>query len=310
MNAPADYLSPNFPTRAEIKRAAFLDAQITAMRARGTPIPPAIVRESQHAMATFRNLPPDEQMMVSRTFNADIAALVAGVHQEVEVREAQAEHTAADELLRDMTKGMVNRPQGLTMEMVGALRAGAQPKLRIHKLPTGAAADARVKQATGLSLRAYEKVLDDLLVTRNMHRYTSPEKYEKELAAAFPGQNPKQADRIVRDWQQERVGLEMQRRNDKANPDSVTMRKPTDSELRRLDLIESIIEVEGNNPKSDFAQSKSAWVEKVAVEEKDSLRGAIAAAFITHDAADLEVELGTIRQEGTDEIIGEEYDNG
>ena len=315
MNTAVGYLSPNFPDRAAIKRAARLDATITAMRSQNLPVPPNLVREAQHAMATFRNLPPHEQEMVSRTFNTDIATLVERTHVEVQEREAEAAQQRTDALTRDRTQGMAGRPQGLTLAQAAALRAGDRPKLRVNKLPTGRAADERVQAATGMTLKQYEAKLDDLLVTRNMKFYSDPKAYEREVERAFPGQDFEAADALVRGWQTERVGLELRRRAEKDRPDSVTMRPLDPSEQRRLKIIEAAAKHEGSNPNSIFGKTQADRLVEIRNEgERDGkldLRASIADAFLKHGGS-LEVDAGPIRTDSTDEIVDlvEDDDNG
>ena len=312
MNSPANYLSPAFPSREQIKRAAFIDAQIAAMRSRNLPVPPNLVREAQHAMATFRNLPPHEQEMVSRVFNADIATLVERTHVEVQEREADAVQQRTDALTRELTQGMAGRPQGLTLAQAAALRAGDRPKLRVNKLPTGRAADERVQAATGMTLAEYSKKLDDLLVTRNMKFYTDPKAYEREVEKAFPGQSFDAADALVKGWQNERVGLELRRRAEANTPDSVTMRKLDPNESRRMAIIEAA--AKHSDADSIFAKTQTDRLKEIRSEgERDGkldVRAAIADAFLKHGGT-LEVEAGPIRTDSTDEIIGlEDDDNG
>jgi hypothetical protein len=311
VNDAAPYFSPQFPNRAQIKRAAFVKAQITALQARQMPLPPTLVREAQHADALFNNLAPHEQAIVSRTFNADIQQLVEGTHVAAVEREAQALDDKANKLLGELTQDMAGAgSRGLTMAQVGALRAGQSPRLRRIKLPTGAEADARVRQQTGMSLKAYEAKLDDLLVTRNMKFYSNPKAYEDALWQAFPGQDPEQADALVKNWATERVALEMRRRNERHQSDEVEL-KAQDGDERRLAVIAATIKHEASNPRSEFAKDQSDRLREIRAEgERDGrldVRGALADAFLQHGGT-MEVEHGNEPSQG-EEII-EDYDNG
>lgn len=311
MTDAAPYLSPSFPHRDEIRRAARLDTMIVQMRERGIPVPPNLVREAQHAHAVFQSLPQHEQGIVSRLFNADKQMHVEQQHQHVEELRETALNDKSNRLLGELTKDMAGAgSRGLSMAQVGALRAGVNPKLRRVKLPTGAEADERVRAATGLTLKQYEARLDDLLVQRNLHKYSDPAKYEAALMAAFPNQPQDDADQLVKNWQVERVGLEMRRRNEKHLADEVEL-KPLPGDDRRLALIEATIKHEAKNDRSPFAKDQTDRLVEIREEGlrdgKLDVRAAIADAFLQHGGT-MDVEIGNEPSQG-EEVI-EEYDNG
>jgi len=312
MSANAEqYLSPNFPTRADIRRAAQLDSLVTHLRARNMPVPPSLVREAQHMMATFRNLEPHEQVMVGRTFNADLAAFAQEQQNEIEMQQANAAQAKTDNLVRELTKNFAGRPAGLTMEIAAALRAGDKVHVRTKKLPTGAAADARVQAHTGMNLKQYEKLLDAALEARNLYRYNDEAKYQQFIEKNFPGQSFKHVDRVVKNWAVEGAGLEIQRRAQKDTPDTVTIRADAETQ-RRLAVIESIAEVEVNNPRSPFQKDQRDRLHEIAAERNgrsDDLRASIAEAFLANGADSFDVEVGPIRDHASDEIVGVEDDN-
>ena len=263
-------------------------------------------------MATFRNLEPHEQVMVGRTFNADLAAFAQEQQDEIEMQHANAAQAKTDNLVRELTKNFAGRPAGLTMEIAAALRAGDKVHVRTKKLPTGAAADARVQAHTGMNLKQYEKLLDAALEARNLYRYNDEAKYQQFIEKNFPGQSFKHVDRVVRGWAVEGAGLELQRRAQKDMPDTVTIRADADTQ-RRLAVIESIAEVEVNNPRSPFQKDQRDRLHEIAAERNgrsDDLRASIAEAFLANGADSFDVEVGPIRDHASDEIVGVEDDNG
>lgn len=306
-------LSDRFPTRSEIARAAQVEAMISTMRARNQPVPPGLVREAQHALATFNQLAPFEQDLVRRQFNADVAHVVESVHVEVETRQQDALRTKTDNLVRELTQGMAGRPGGLTLELAAALRAGDKVKVRTRKLPTGAEADARVQAHTGMDLKTYEKKLDDALVERNRKFYDDPAAYQRYIARQFPGQDFRAVDRVVRTWAVEGAGLELQRRAQKDVPDTRTVRPLDASEQRRLAVIEAVAEHEAGDPRSPFHKDQTDRLREIAAERHgdNDLRSDLAEAFLAHGGT-FDVEVGPTRDDASDEIVSieEDDDNG
>jgi hypothetical protein len=304
--------SRSFPHRDQIRRAARVKVIIGQMQAQGIPLPPALAREAQQYDSIYSSLSPFERDLVAQTFQGDVQNVIASHQQNVEEIRAADTQQRTDTLVRELTKNLAGRPEGMTAEIAAALRAGDKVHLRTRKLPTGAEADARVRAHTGQSLKQYESKLDAALEARNMTFYNRPEEYAAFIAKNFPGQDFKQVDRVVRNWAVEGAGLELQRRAQKDAPNTMTVRADEETQ-RRLALIESIAEVEAGNPRSPFAASQRDRLVEISRERgdrTDDLRASIAEAFLANGADGFEVDAGPIRDDASDEVVGVEDDNG
>lgn len=301
-------LTDRFPTRAEIRRAAQVYAYLRECELRGVQAPTEMIVEAEQHIARYRSLGPMERELCERTFNADVSDCAQAAQQWMQQQVAQDAADRADALTRELTRGMAGRGEGLTVAQAAALRAGDRPKLRVNKLPTGKAADARVRAATGLTTKQYEELLDEARVERNMHKYTNPARYEAYLAQHFPGHDPREVDRLLGNWLLESVGLEMRRRAERDQPDAVGLRGLTGEEARRLDVIESLAEHEGSDPRSMFNRSGRARLEEIRDEHPGDIRSDLADAFLRHGADDLQVEVGVHHDRLTDDIVDIERD--
>lgn len=296
-----------FTNLAALRRAATVAAVIERYKAQGQAVPPAILAEGQLNQATLDSAPPDVKAFVVQNFPRLKAEVVSEALRDDAGAEAEAELNHANSVIRDVTKDMAGRPKGLTLEMAAALRAGKRPVLKVNKLPTGEAADALVRRGTrhltqdgkGLSEKEYRTRLEHLAEVG----VTSP-RYNALAERYFPGVNRRQLDKLVVNAVNDSVSIELRRRHEATLPDTHTMRGLHADEERRIDLLMAIGEEE-----PDFGnQTRDDNVRRIAEEEKDSTRGAVAQAIL--DAGGLDaIDIGPIREDASEEIVGFEESN-
>lgn len=301
--------SPLFPPREMIRAAARLSVLVDHARASGAQVVPGALRALAAAEARYARLPPHEQQMVAQAFNEDREYMSLATEQAHQEDEASRYMQEVNQLSQQLTPGMAGRGHGVGLELGSALRNNASVTVRAKKLPTGAEADARIARATGMTAKEYEAALDRAVEVRNKHRYGDWDQWRQYVAKNFPNQDFSAVNKLVRDWPMESLGLEMQRRAQASQPDTVTL-KATDEDRRRLDLIEAVSEVEGSNNKSIFHRGHTERLREIVEEGKDrpgdlGLRASIAQAFLDHGAT-FEVNTGGFGEGADGERITEE----
>jgi hypothetical protein len=309
-------LSQLFPHRSVIRDIAQLSLQIEARRNAGLPVDPSALRVQQAALAQFERLPPHEQYYANMTYQADRQAIASATNRAVTQARASEFQRQVDDTMRQLSPGLAGKPNGVPLALASALRNYSAVEVKSRKLPTGAEADARVRAATGMTQAEYAKKLDRALEVRDKAKNGDWQQWRDYVATHFPDQAFGDVNKLVRDWQLESVGLEMQRRAEASTPDTVTLRA-TPEDLRRLDIIEAISEVEGSNSESVFRKGHADRLAEIVSEGFDragnpregeaGLRADIARAMLDHGGT-FEVNTGGYGagHEGdraTDEIV-------
>jgi hypothetical protein len=292
-------------THAEIRQAALVATALERMReARQVP-PPYLVAVAQANQAAFEQLPQHMKDVVTNHFYSVKQAIVNEVAQEQEQAESDAFFNQADQMMKDFTRDMAGRPNGLTMEQAGALQAGARPVLRINKMPRGKQADEIVRQGTahltadgrGLTEKQFESRLLHLAELGVHHP-----RYEATAREYFGDMPLRELDKLVVSAVNDSVGVELRRRAEKSKPDTVTMPKLSSESRRRLDVISAISEVESNDPRSMFHEDRNAGIRTIAREEASSVRGAVAQAVLEAGGLDA-IDYGRPDYEDTAEVV-------
>jgi hypothetical protein len=293
-------LSELFPTRAMIAQAAQISLQVDAYRARNMPVPHGLARINAALAARYERLPPHEQYLVAQTFQKDREHIAVEANRLDRDDAAAAFAKQVNDLTRSLTNGVGGKANGVGMQLAGALRNYSAVEVKARKLPTGAEADARVRAATGMTQAEYAKKLDRALEVRDKAKNGDWQQWRDYVATHFPGEDFGAVNKVVRNWQLESVGLEMQRRAEASTPDTVTLRA-TPEDRRRLDIIEAISEVEGSNSESTFRKGHAERLAEIVNEGYDragnpregeaGLRADIARAMLDHGGT-FEVNTG------------------
>jgi hypothetical protein len=299
-----------------IADAARISLQVDQYRASGQPIPQGLLRINAALQARYERLPPFEQSLVARQYQADREQIAVLANRLDRDEAASAFAQQVDDTMRALTPGVAGKPNGVTMETASALRNYNAVEVKNRKLPTGAEADARVQRATGLTSKQYAAKLDKALEVRDKAKNSDFGVWRDYVREHFPGESFGAVNKLVRDWALESVGLEMQRRAERDTPATTTL-KATPEDLRRLDIIEAVAEVEGSNRTSLAHKGHADRLVEIVNEGFDragnhregdaGLRADIARAFLDHGGT-FDINVGG-RGEGhegdlaTDEIV-------
>lgn len=286
-------LSQLFPTRAMIAQAAQISLQVDSYRARNMAVPQDLLRIHSALEARYARLNPMEQAFVAQTYQKDREQIAVLANRQEAEAKAQSFAQQVDDLTRQLTPGIGGRPNGAGLALASALRNNAVVEVKTRKVPHGEEADARVRAATGMSEQAYFKRMDAAADARNKARNTDMQSWRDYVANNFPGQDFTAVNRLVRDWPMESLKLSMVRRAQADQPDTVKLRA-SEEDLRRLDLIEAISEVDGSNSDSVMHRGPQARIKEIIEEGYDrdgqprggdlGLRRDIARALDAHGA--------------------------
>lgn len=264
-----------------IHKYAELSLAADSYRSAGMPVPFEIQsRIDRLAAMAHQRLTPEQ----FEQYRDHVEAAKVRILNEEQTQREEADRRKGNDVVKQMTAGMLGQKDGLNYEQLQAAKNGKSIKVRPHfNLLDRKKTDAEVRAATkkldprgkGFGREEWERRLEQMA----MADYDGLTRIAKSYKAS-----EEQIRAMARDWQQKRGQYEMDKRTAVSKPPKEEVFKPTDDEQRRAAVVDAYI----GSVDTDDEGEMDTFFDGVSDDslEREGMRGDVAKAFVEIEERD------------------------